>query len=357
MLQVQWRAAEISGVNEVAESNGFLVVYPEQSFFANLLKCWNWFDPKHQSRDNGEPSILAAIAGQVCSSHEIDLDRVYVAGVSAGGAMAVIAAATYPDLFAGVAVCSGAEFKAAGSVSAGFAVMQNGGPDPAQQGQAAFEAMKPGLARRARRRTPVIVFHGSRDERVVPVNAEQIIAQWSTTNALLDSQNGDGSLALSERILDGCPAGGPSLSTLSRRCRRMIRPFRSRSLGASHHLPAWSALIAPKSATRFQPRLKLSPRPQQNTTKPILLVLILRSTTSSRNLSVNPTPFNLHDCLPMGGFLQTAVSDAPRTMWRTYLRSNRAHPIQRFWGRRPAANAADLPAKAIVHPFSVQAVS
>lgn len=200
--------AEISGINEVAEANGFLVVYPEQSFFANVLKCWNWFDPKHQSRESGEPSILSAIVEQVCSSREIDLDRVYVAGVSAGGAMAVIAAATYPDLFAGVAVCSGAEFKAAGSVSAGFAVMQHGGPDPAQQGQAAFEAMKPGLARKPRKRMPVIVFHGSADERVAPVNAEQIIAQWSTTNALLASQNGDGGLALSERIMDGQVQGG-----------------------------------------------------------------------------------------------------------------------------------------------------
>ena len=200
--------AEISGINEVAESNRFLVVYPEQSFFANLLKCWNWFDPKHQSRESGEPSILAAIVGEACASHEIDLDRIYVAGVSAGGAMAVIAAATYPDLFAGVAVCAGAEFKAAGSVSAGLAVMQHGGPDPAQQGQAAFEAMKPGLARRATRRMPVIVFHGSADKRVVPVNAEQIIAQWSTTNALLASQNGDSGFALSERIIDCQVQGG-----------------------------------------------------------------------------------------------------------------------------------------------------
>jgi len=99
--------AEISGMNELAEANRFLVVYPEQSFLANLLKCWNWFDPKHQSRNAGEPSILAGIVAQVCSLHNVDSNRIYVAGVSAGGAMAVIAAATYPDLFAGLAVCAG----------------------------------------------------------------------------------------------------------------------------------------------------------------------------------------------------------------------------------------------------------
>ena len=82
--------AEISGMNEVAAANGFLVVYPEQSAVANLLKCWNWFHPNHQAREAGEPSILAAVVDQVRATHNIDPDRVYLAGVSAGGAMASI---------------------------------------------------------------------------------------------------------------------------------------------------------------------------------------------------------------------------------------------------------------------------
>ncbi len=93
--------AEISGMNEVAGKNRFLVVYPEQSRLANLLKCWNWFDPKHQVRDAGEPSILAAVVDQVRSTHNVDPDRVYVVGVSAGGAMACNLGAIYPDLFRG----------------------------------------------------------------------------------------------------------------------------------------------------------------------------------------------------------------------------------------------------------------
>ena len=192
--------AEISGMNEVAEANQFLVVYPEQAFLANLLKCWNWFEPKHQSRDAGEPSMFAAIVAQICSLHNVDSDRVYVAGVSAGGAMAVIAGATYPDLFSGIAVCAGGEFKAATGVSSGLAVMKHGGPDPVQQGQAAFEAMKPGLARKRRRRMPVIVFHGTEDDRVSPVNAEQIILQWNKTNACLAAESGDSAFALSEEV-------------------------------------------------------------------------------------------------------------------------------------------------------------
>jgi poly(hydroxyalkanoate) depolymerase family esterase len=195
--------AEISGMNAVADANRFLVVYPEQSRRANLLKCWNWFHPKHQTRDQGEPAILGAIVGEVCSRFKVDSDRIYVAGVSAGGAMAVIAGATYPDLFAGIAVCAGGEFSAATGVTTGLAVMKHGGPNPLRQGQAAFEAMRAGLAVKRKRRMPLIAFHGTADTRVNPVNAEQIIAQWSTTNACLAAQQGETDFALSKRTVAG----------------------------------------------------------------------------------------------------------------------------------------------------------
>ncbi|HKM65596.1 MAG TPA: PHB depolymerase family esterase [Candidatus Acidoferrum sp.] len=200
--------AEISGMNEVAEANRFLVVYPEQSRLANLMKCWNWFHPKHQARDAGEPSILAAVVTQVCSAHNVDLDRVYVVGVSAGGAMASILAATYPDLFAAAAVFAGAEFKAATSVSEGLTAMEKGGPDPVQQGQLALEAMRNGLACKLRRRMPVIVFHGTADARVSLINAEQTITQWSKTNACLASEHSESEFALTEKIIDGEVPGG-----------------------------------------------------------------------------------------------------------------------------------------------------
>ena len=194
--------AEISGMNEVAEAGRFLVVYPEQTRLANLLKCWRWFHPKHQARDAGEPSILAAVIDQVRLTHNVDSDRVYVAGVSAGGAMAAILAATYPDIFAAVAVFAGAEFKAASSASEGFAAMKHGGPDPLRQGQLAFEAMLSGLARKNRRRMPVIVFQGTADTRVSPVNAEQAIAQWTKTNACLAAEQAESRFALTEKVID-----------------------------------------------------------------------------------------------------------------------------------------------------------
>ncbi|MGA2980004.1 MAG: PHB depolymerase family esterase [Terriglobales bacterium] len=195
--------AEISGMNEVANKNQFLVVYPEQSRLANLLKCWNWFHPKHQARDAGEPSILAAVVDQVRSTHNVDPDRIYVAGVSAGGAMASILAATYPDIFAAVAVFAGAEFKAATSASEALAAMKRGGPDPVRQGQLAFEAMRSGLAHKNRRRMPAIVFHGTEDTAVSPINADQAIAQWGKTNACLAVEHAENGFVLTEKVIEG----------------------------------------------------------------------------------------------------------------------------------------------------------
>jgi poly(hydroxyalkanoate) depolymerase family esterase len=200
--------AEISGMNEVAEANRFLVVYPEQSRRANLRKCWNWFRLKHQMRDAGEPSILAAVVHQVRSAHNVDPDRVYVVGVSAGGAMASILAATYPDLFAAVAIFAGTEFKAATGVSEGFAAMKQGGPDPVRQGELAFEAMSGGLGCKKRRRMPAIVFHGTADGLVNPVNADQAIAQWGKTNACLAAEHAESRFVLTEKVVDGKVADG-----------------------------------------------------------------------------------------------------------------------------------------------------
>jgi poly(hydroxyalkanoate) depolymerase family esterase len=195
--------AAISGMNGVADANRFLVVYPEQTRLANLMKCWNWFHHGHQARDAGEPSILAAVVRKVAAMHHVDSNRTYVAGASAGGAMASILAATYPDLFAAVAVSAGAEFKAAGGFSEGLSAMKRGGPDPVRQGQLAFEAMHSGLQLNNRRRMPVIVFHGVADAIVSPVNAEQIVAQWRETNARLAAEHQESGFFLTEKVISG----------------------------------------------------------------------------------------------------------------------------------------------------------
>jgi poly(hydroxyalkanoate) depolymerase family esterase len=178
--------ATVSGMNEVADRNNFLVVYPEQTAEANPLRCWNWFDPRHQARDSGEPALLAAAIKQVQASNSVDPNRIFVAGISAGAAMAVVMGVTYPDLFNGIGVCAGLEFKAATSVETGLAAMKQGGPDPKQQGLIAFQAIAENLRGKSKRRMPVIIFQGDVDPYVNPLNAEQVIAQWAKTNDYLD---------------------------------------------------------------------------------------------------------------------------------------------------------------------------
>lgn len=183
-------------MNSLADKHHFLVVYPEQPQEANPLKCWNWFAPEHQSRGKGEPALLAEIVRALHSADRIDARRVYVAGISAGGAMAVIMGATYPDLFAAVGVSAGLEYKAAASIPEALAAQKQGGPDPVKQGRLAYEAMRsvPGFAAR-RGLMPVIVFQGSDDGAVAPANAEQLAAQWVATNDLLDDGADNGSVS------------------------------------------------------------------------------------------------------------------------------------------------------------------
>jgi poly(hydroxyalkanoate) depolymerase family esterase len=167
-------------MNELAESGGFLVVYPEQSAKANGQRCWNWFKADDQRRERGEPSIIAGITRQIAATQPVDTRRIYVAGMSAGGAMAVVMGATYPDLYAAVGVHSGLAYGAAHDMPSAFMAMNQGAPDPAQgKVRAAQNAGAVDLARAV----PTIVFHGDRDGTVHPRNGEQVLHQWAGNSA------------------------------------------------------------------------------------------------------------------------------------------------------------------------------
>jgi poly(hydroxyalkanoate) depolymerase family esterase len=164
-------------MNVLAERDGFLVLYPVQSARANQSKCWNWFKASDQDRDQGEPSIIAGITRQIMSTYEVDPRRVYVAGLSAGGAMAMIMGVSYPDLYAAMGVHSGLAYGVAHDLPSAFAAMKQGGK-PAARRRDGRSPIAPAHARIV----PTIVFHGDHDTTVHPRNGDQVLAHWVTTH-------------------------------------------------------------------------------------------------------------------------------------------------------------------------------
>ncbi|HEV7860999.1 MAG TPA: PHB depolymerase family esterase [Pyrinomonadaceae bacterium] len=196
--------AAATGMNSIADRNDFLVVYPEETAGANALKCWNWFDSAHQSRGQGEPSLLALIVNQVRADFRVDGGRVYVAGFSAGGAMAVIMGATYPDLFAAIGIHSGIAYKAATNLKEARPAMAQGGADAARLGQLAYEAMA-----NTKHTMRVILFQGAKDGLVAPVNADRVITQWAQADDYIDDGKDNESVDdVADKTTESVSAGG-----------------------------------------------------------------------------------------------------------------------------------------------------
>jgi poly(hydroxyalkanoate) depolymerase family esterase len=187
--------------NPLADQHEFVVVYPQQGSADNPLSCWSWFLPTHQARGSGEAGVIAGITQQVLLSDtrwNIDPDRVYITGLSAGGAMATILGATYPDLYAAVGVHSALEYQAATTQSDAQLAMKKGGPDPVKQGKSAFNAMN-GRSRLM----PAIVFHGAADSVVSRVNGDQVVQQWMETNRLASNSTYQPDFGHPHKVHDG----------------------------------------------------------------------------------------------------------------------------------------------------------
>lgn len=179
-------------MNELAEELSFIVAYPAQPQTANMSKCWNWYSPADQHRDAGEPALIAGITRHITGELHIDPARIYIAGLSAGGAAAAIMGQAYPDLYAAIGVHSGLACGAARDMPSAFAAMRQGASSSA------------GGSRRTEARSgpPIIVFHGDRDTTVNPINGDQVIAQSER-------------IGLQIRVINGQSPGGMSFTRTS----------------------------------------------------------------------------------------------------------------------------------------------
>lgn len=156
-------------MNSIADEQGFLVLYPQQSTSGNVARCWNWHDPRNQSRGKGEPAVIAALTRHAMALCRANPARIYIAGISAGGAAAAIAGAAYPDLYVAVGVHSAVARGDIRSLSAAIAAMRG-------KGGAAPSTKLP-------RQLPTIVFHGDKDRVVHASNAGGFLTNLERSNA------------------------------------------------------------------------------------------------------------------------------------------------------------------------------
>jgi poly(hydroxyalkanoate) depolymerase family esterase len=227
-------------MNALGRAQGALVLYPAQSRRGNAQRCWNWFKHNHQARGKGEPAILAGMVREVMATHDVDPTRVYVAGLSAGGAMAAILGDAYPDLFAAVGVHSGLPTGSATDVQSAFAAM-GGGAQPLRRGTQ--QGVTP----------PTIVFHGDADATVNVVNGERVLQAaglWPRPDVQRASTASG--LAYSRRVHVDAARGRPRVG--------------GRRPGGLLHRSAWAgcecrdAALLPAASDEIARRRRVSPR-------------------------------------------------------------------------------------------------
>jgi poly(hydroxyalkanoate) depolymerase family esterase len=189
--------AEGTRMNMLAEEYRCAVLYPEQSRHSNPLRCWNWFESQSLA-GQGEAALIAHLIHQVTQRRPIDPRRVYVVGMSAGGAMACLLAVRYGRLFAACAIHSGVMYGAASSPAQALALMRDG-PSPSSIERARKLASD---ASEFAATVPTLVMHGDRDMTVNPVNADQIIAQLKARVAELADPSAGPLLSRDERRIE-----------------------------------------------------------------------------------------------------------------------------------------------------------
>lgn len=167
-----------TGMNELARQLGFVVLYPTQSRMANTNQCWNWFKSGNQHRDMGEPAVIADLTREIMETYQINPDKVFIAGLSAGGAMAYIVGSQYPELYAAIGVHSGLLYRGITNMFSAMAAMKTGSEQVGQIEELQTQFMDYAMSQAPVSQTavPLIVFHGDNDLVVDAQNAADLMA-------------------------------------------------------------------------------------------------------------------------------------------------------------------------------------
>ncbi len=175
--------AHAAGWLSLADRFGFAVLAPEQTTAKNPNRCFNWFEPGDAGRDRGEAASIHAMVGHAVNAHALDARRVFVTGLSAGGAMTSALLAAYPDTFAAGAVVAGVPSGVAGNMHEAFAAMRSA----TRLGPADLAALLDQGAPAPARRPRLVIWHGGSDGTVVPGNASALARQWGAAHGLAEA--------------------------------------------------------------------------------------------------------------------------------------------------------------------------
>ncbi len=250
-----------TGWSRLAEEHGFVLLFPEQRRANNPKTCFTWFEPGDTQRDAGEAASIRQMVAHMVGRHEVDEARIFVTGLSAGGAMTSVMLATYPEVFAAGAIIAGLPYGAASNVSEAFQSMFKGERRSARQWGALVRAASPHRGPWPR----VSVWHGSADTTVVPQNADETVKQWADLHGVAvgraeRSSEGRatravwrdraGVVVIESVTIPGLAHGTPLATTGAETCGEAGPFLLEAGISSTHHIARFFGLLEARPAAR-----------------------------------------------------------------------------------------------------------